>query len=456
MTDNIYTVKVEKMLYEGSGLARIDNLPVFIEGACPGDLLNVKITKINKNYLTAQIVDIVEPSKNRVKPFCPLHNVCGSCSWQHIEYSEQLKQKKNIVYETLKHITGKDFEINDTIPSPKTKHFRCKVQYPVSQTKVSKRILSGYYKTNSHELINIKYCPIQPNIINDINEFLKSEAQKLNISGYDEKKHFGLLKHIIYRISSNEKYILVILVLNSDNTNKDIRELAEILRFKYPQITGVCANFNPKKTNVIMSDKTQIISGSDFYIEELEGIKYKVSANSFFQVNPLSAVNIFNKVKELLSQKLTNPVVLDVYSGVSSIGIWLSSITSKVICVEEVKSAADDAKENIKLNKLTNIEVINSDAAITFAQFIKNGVKFDAAVIDPPRKGSTEAALNDLVHLTNKYIVYVSCNPSTLARDMNILIKNSFEPIYIQPVDMFPHTYHIETIVLFEKQKRSV
>ena len=124
MTDNIYTVKVEKMLYEGSGLARIDNLPVFIEGACPGDLLNVKITKINKNYLTAQIVDIVEPSKNRVKPFCPLHNVCGSCSWQHIEYSEQLKQKKKIVYETLKHITGKDFEINDTIPSPKTKHFR--------------------------------------------------------------------------------------------------------------------------------------------------------------------------------------------------------------------------------------------------------------------------------------------------------------------------------------------
>lgn len=446
-----YTVKVEKMLNEGNALARINDIPIFIQDACPDDVLKIRITKINKSYLQGQIVEIIEPSKYRVKPVCSLHNICGSCNWQHILYEEQLKQKQIIVSETLKRIANNDTNIETTIPSPKVQEYRCKIQLPISQTKVSKRILSGYYKKNSHELINIKYCPMQPEIINELTEFIKLEAQNLKLSGYDEKLHIGLLKHIVYRISSDLSEILIIFVINDEKINKKIIELSEIIVNKFPNIKGICVNFNPQKTNVIMGKITQKIFGNDFYIQKLSNYSYKISANSFFQVNPLCAELIFEKVEELINTRIKKPTILDAYSGVSSFGIWLSSIASKVVCIEEVKSASQDAMDNIKLNNLCNIEIINGDAAVEFKKLIENKEEFDVSVTDPPRKGCSEESISNLIQLTKKYIIYVSCNVATLARDMKILNKNGFRTVYIQPVDMFPNTYHVETIVLFEK-----
>lgn len=446
-----YIVKIEKMVNEGAGLARIDNVPVFVDSACPDDVLKIKIKKINKSYLTGEIVEIVDPSKYRVKPICALHNVCGSCNWQHIDYSEQLVQKQNIVEETLERFAGYSGKIENIIPSPKITEYRCKVQMPVSQTKVSKRILSGYYKKNSHELINIKYCPMHPNIINEINEFIKEQAQLLDISGYHEKKHIGLLRHIVYRISSDLTQIIVIFVINSDFIDNNLRKLSELLYDNFSQIKGVSANLNNKKTNVILSNETKCIVGNNYYIETLGDYKYQVSANSFFQVNPLCAKQIFDKVKDLIVSKIENPSILDAYSGVSSFGVWLSNIASKVICVEEVKSASEDAKENIKLNSINNIEIINGDAAKQFKYLIEKGISFDVSITDPPRKGCSIESIENLVQLTNKYIVYVSCNVSTLARDMKLLNDKGFKTIYVQPCDLFPNTYHVETIALFEK-----
>lgn len=446
-----YTVKVEKMINEGYALARVNNIPVFISEACPNDVVKIKINKINKNYLQAEIIEIIEPSPQRVKPLCSLHNVCGSCNWQHIAYEEQLNQKQLIVSETLKRIAGNSTNVEKTIPSPKIAEYRCKVQLPVSQTKVSKRILSGYYKKNSHELINIKFCPMQPQIINEITEFIKVEAQKLGLSGYDEKSHKGLLKHIVYRISSDLNDILVILVINADKYEKTLNELTEVISKQFPSIKGICVNYNSRKTNVIMSQKTQKIYGNDYYIEKLSNYKYKISANSFFQVNPLCAELIFNKVLELINSRIEKPSILDAYSGVSSFGVWLSSIASRVVCIEEVLSASQDAKCNIELNNLNNIEIINGDASVEFKKLIDRNEKFDVSLTDPPRKGCSEESLNNLIKLTNKYIVYVSCNVSTLARDMKILNESGFKTIYVQPVDMFPNTYHVETIALFEK-----
>ena len=313
-----YIVNIEKMIYGGQALARVDNFPVFIHSACPDDVVKVKIKKINKSYAIADIIEIIKPSTKRTSAFCPLHNTCGSCDWQYINYDEQLKQKQNIIKETLFRIANYNGEVYNTIPSPKIKEYRCKIQTPVSQTKVSKRILSGYYKKNSHELINIKYCPMQPNIINEINEFIKEKAQELGLSGYNEKTHSGLLRHFVHRLSCDKSQILTILVINSNVIDKKLTELANLLKKSFPQITGVCANFNTAKTNVILGKTSQSILGNDYYIENLSGTKYKVSASSFFQVNPLCAEKIFDKVKELIVNRVNYPTILDAYSGVSS------------------------------------------------------------------------------------------------------------------------------------------
>lgn len=449
--NNEFIVKIEKIVNEGSALGRIGDLPVFIDGAAVGETVKIELTKVNKSYFVGKILEIIEPSEIRIKPLCSLHNVCGSCNWQYMEYSEQLRQKQNIVAETLSRFASYNGKIEDIIPSPQIKEYRCKVQMPVAQTKVSKRILTGYYKKNSHELINIKYCPMQPDIINKINEFIKDEAPNFNISGYNEKTHSGLLKHIVFRISSDLSQILVVFVINSDFIDKNIKKLSEVLFDNFPEITGVCANFNSKRTNVILGKETVKIVGNSFYIENLGDYKYQVSANSFFQVNPLCAKEIFNKVKELISTRIELPTILDAYSGVSSFGIWLSSITSKVVCVEEVESASNDAKENIKINNINNIEIINGDAALEFEKLINKGIKFDVSVTDPPRKGCSVESINNLVELTKKYIVYVSCNIATLARDMKILNEKGFKTVFVQPADLFPNTYHVETIALFEK-----
>ncbi|MBQ9245826.1 23S rRNA (uracil(1939)-C(5))-methyltransferase RlmD [bacterium] len=446
-----YIVKIDKLINEGQGFAKINGIPVFIDNACPQDVLKIKIKKVNKHFLTAEYVEIIEPSPYRVKPVCSLFNVCGSCTWQHIEYSQQLIQKQNIVKETIKSIAGVDFEVKETIPSPKIQEYRCKVQMPVSQTKVSKRILSGYYKKNSHELINIKYCPMQPEIINKISEYIKENSQNLNITGYNEKNNRGLLRHIVYRLSSDNNNILIVFVLNSNVIDNSVKQISEKIMSVFPEVKGICANFNTQKTNVILGKSTHKIIGNDFYIEKLDNIKYKVSAGSFFQVNPLCAMQIFNKVKELISDNCTMPTILDAYSGVSSFGIWLSSIASKVVSIEEVQSASNDANYNAELNNIKNIEIINGDAGAEFEKLQNRGIKFDVSIIDPPRKGCTDESINNLVKLTSKYIVYVSCNVSTLARDVKKLSEYGFNVKYIQPVDMFPNTSHIETIVMLEK-----
>lgn len=452
--NDILTVNIEKMLFGGAGLARVNGFPIFVEDVCPQDILKVKITKINKKYATAEIVEIIEPSQMRVQPICSLHNVCGSCNWQHISYEEQLNQKENIVKETIKNITGFDYKIEKIIPSPVIMEYRCKVQYPVSQTKVSKRILSGYYKSNSHELINIKFCPMNKPIICEITEFLKQKIQELDLTGYNEKSHKGLFRHFVFRQSSDEKEILLILVINDNQISHKLKVLADAVIKNFPQIVGVCANFNAQKTNVILGKNTQIILGNDYYIENLLDKKYKVSANSFFQVNPYCASLIFNKVKELISNNINKPSILDAYAGVSSFGIWMSDIASKVVCIEESKSSTSDAVENVKLNLLSNVEIINGDAAVEFKKLIDNNIKFDVCLVDPPRKGCSEESIKNLVSLSKKYIAYVSCNVSTLARDMNLLANNGYYPVYIQPADMFPNTYHVETICLFKLKEK--
>ncbi len=451
MEKEIYTVKIEKLLYGGKALAKIDGFPIFIDGGCPEDIAEIKIAKRNKSYAIGEIIAIKTASPYREKPFCPLHNVCGSCGLQHISYEEQLKQKRIIVQETVSKIYGENVEILPVKYPKNNRNYRHKVQYPISQTKVSKRIIAGYYKKNSHEAVNIKYCPVQPQILDELTDFIRTSATKFNINGYDEKHHSGLLRHIIYRISSFTEKILVTLVLNSEKIDKNVKKFAEDI-MNFQNVTGVVANFNTAKTNVIIGKQNICLCGDDFIIEKIGNIQYKVSTGSFFQVNPQTAEIIFNTAKEMIKSNTNNPTILDAYSGVSAFGLQMKDIAKEVICVEECSSSTNDAAFNVKLNNAENVTVINDDASKTFEKFVKDGKTFDVVLLDPPRKGCSTESLDYAAKLSSKLIVYVSCNPSTLAKDMKYLREKGFKPQYIQPADMFCHTSHIENVALLVKE----
>ena len=265
-------VNIEKFSNLGTGIARVDGQVVFVENACPEDVVKVKILKVNKNYATAKVVDVMTPSPHRVEPFCPMQKVCGACQIQFIGYKYQLELKKQIVEDYARNL---EIKVGDTIPSPQTTEYRHKIQYPISETQHSKRILAGYYKPKSHEIVNIKYCPIQPQICDDIIDYIREAAPKYEIKGYKEKKHAGDLRHVVIRASKSNGKNLVVLVVNTTKTFDRLISFAKDIYNHFDEVSGVCVNFNSKKTNLILSDKTELICGQEFIEEKLCDFTFK-------------------------------------------------------------------------------------------------------------------------------------------------------------------------------------
>lgn len=477
-----HIVKIEKFSNNGYGIAKIDGQVVFVENACPEDEVKIRITKVNKNYASAKITEIKTPSQYRVKPFCPMQKVCGACQMQFIDYDYQLKLKKQIVEDAMRTIGHIETPVNDVIASPQIQNYRQKIQYPVSQTKNSNRIIAGYYKPQSHEIVNIKYCPIQPETCDKIIEFIRENAPKYGISGFNEKKHTGDLRHVVIRCSADNGKCLVTLVVNATKSaptlphrrgNKlqdKLNNFAKAIFENFEQVTGVCVNFNSKKTNVILGQNTECICGNDFVEEKIIDKIFKIGADTFFQINPKSAENIFKYVKKEIS-KIENPTVLDAYAGIATFGIVVSDVAEKVVSVEENKASIEKAKEVLKANNINNIELFAQDTT-KYLESVKR--KFDITILDPPRKGCTKEALDEVLkHMRIRHseaineenlrsaqndktakkshsskIIYVSCNPATLARDLKYLTEHGAKIESIQPFDMFCHTYHIETVAI--------
>lgn len=444
-------VTVEKISNLGFGIAHHNGMVIFIENACPEDELKVKIIKVSKNYVTAEILEIIKPSPHRVEPFCVMQKVCGACQLQFIDYNYQLKLKKEIAEDTLHSIGGFDFKVNEPIASPMTKEYRCKVQYPIGQTKVSKRILAGYYKPKSHEIVNIKHCPIQPEICDKIINFIREKAFELGITGYRENKHVGDLRHVVIRSSIATGKNLVVLVVNAKKSFKKIENLANAIYSNFKEVSGVCLNFNPNKSNVILTDNSELVVGKDFVKERILDKTFRIGANTFFQVNPKSAENIFAYVKDYIKNNYPDSTVFDTYAGVTTFGITVSDACKKVVSVESCKEAVDLAQETLKLNEIQNVELHNMDAEKFFEKELNTkGRRFNLTILDPPRKGSTEKTLENVLKLTTDRIIYVSCNPATLARDLKYLLNKGAKIESIQPFDMFCHTYHIENVAIID------
>lgn len=439
------TVKIDGFSNLGYGIVRGEGPVIFVEGACPEDLVRIKITKRNKSYCSAKVVEILEPSPYRVKPFCAMQKVCGACQIQFIEYGYQLQLKKQVVEDAMKSIGGLQVKINDVVKSPVTDEYRHKIQYPVSSTKVSKRILAGYYKSGTHEIVNIKHCPIQPEICDRIIDFVRMNARDFNLTAYDEKTHTGLLRHVIIRNSAASGENLVVLVINSDEVTFDIQNFSRALYEEFEAVSGVCVNFNTRKTNVIQGKISKCIAGVDFVYEKILDKTFIIGPNTFFQVNPKSAENIFRYVKDYISKNFETPLVLDAYAGITAFGICVSDICSKVVSVEENADSCVLAQKSLELNNIKNVEINNMDAAKFFASEKR---KFDVIILDPPRKGCTKAGLDNALRLSKGKIIYISCNPATLARDLKYLTQKGASVESIQPFDMFCHTYHIENVAI--------
>lgn len=445
------TVDIEKLTYEGLALARYgeENFVVFVSNALPKEKVKVKITKLNKKYAKSEILEIIKPSPKRIKPICALYSACGSCDNQICDYDYSIELKTEILKDIFKDIISEE-KIYNVIKSPQILEYRKKIQYPARRTKNSKRILLGYYKNNSHDLINIKFCPIQPKIINDISKYIKDNFE---FDCFCEKKSKGLLKNILFRLSDDNQNILLSLILNCDIKNyqkyykKRLTDFAQNITKEFNEIKGVFANLNPNNTNKILSDTDIKILGQDYIIETLKDKKYKIGPSSFFQINPKSAINLFDIVKNNIKE---NSTILDAYGGVGAIGIYTSEKAKKITLVEENKNAVLMAGENFKLNNIKNYEIFEGDAKKHLKDFETQKRVFDYVITDPPRKGCSKEALDSISKLA-KNIIYVSCNPQTLKRDMVYLIEKGFNTKFIQGVDLFPYTHHIETIALFEK-----
>lgn len=452
--DDIVELTAEKLLYKGDALCRYDNLPVFLKGAVPGDVVKARILRLNKNFARAKITEIITPSKKRIKPLCPLFNPCGACCHQNVEYDFLVEQKNEILKEFFKSFPNVEFK--PFIKAEKLVNYRCKTNYAISETRVSKRLLAGYYKEMSHEVVNIKFCPIQPPVIDDITAFIRDEKP---FDAYIEKKNKGMLKHILLRTSSSTNKILLTLVLNKDfeffdKIKPETLEFAKKISAKFPQIAGVSVNFNPNRTNKITGEKWATILGEESIIQHLKDasgkeFSYKFGPESFFQVNPYMAEKLFSCVKELVPDGST---LLDAYGGVGAISVFLSDKVRKITLVEEVESAVIDAKTNFKMNSCTSYEVFLGDAKERFREFLKQKKSFDVAILDPPRKGSDKEAL-EIISKLAKTVIYVSCNPSTLARDAKILEHEGYILKSVRGVDMFPFTYHIESVAYFGRRE---
>lgn len=448
----IIELKIEKLTYGGEGIGRADGIAVFVPDTAAGDVIKAEVVSVKKNMAKATVKEIVTPSESRVKPFCPLANACGGCQWQHISYDEQLRAKKQIIEECMHKIAGIDVPVKDVIRSDEVTEYRCKVQYPVQQTKVSKRFLAGYYRKNTHDIVNIKFCPIQPRIIDDIAEFLRKKAQELNLTAYNEKTGKGLIRHFVFRYSQTNKDLLLTVVINDRQNNDIVEELCFWAKKQFPEIKGVLVNFNTSKSNLIMGSKTELVEGQDFTEEVLGEKKFRISAESFFQVNPLTAEKMFSEVRKIVKEKTKTPSILDVYAGSGSFSMFVSDLASEITAVEESESSVKDGLENLQRNKINNISFIKGDAESVLKKLENENKKFDVVILDPPRKGCSEQVIESVKNLAGNLLIYISCNPSTLARDVKLL-SDKFTPEFIQPVDMFCHTYHVESILVMTKKQ---
>lgn len=447
--NEIIEIKIDKIVNGGEGLGYYEDFAVFVPMSVPGDILKVKIISVKKTYARGLIEEIITPGEERIEDSSKISfEDFQGCDFAMLKYDAQLKYKKEMVEDVMKKI-GKNNSVvvNNTIGSVNPYHYRNKIIEPFS--KVNGEIITGFFKRKSHEVFEVEENILNSKLGNKIIKELKVILNREKVSVYDEKKHEGILRNIMVRTNSQNQ-AMVVLIINANKVEKRYKDILMELKNKVPEIVSLYVSLNNKRTNVAIGDKNIFIWGEKALKEEIAGIHFNISLKSFFQINLEQTKKLYKTAVDLL-ENIENKNVVDAYSGTGTIAMIMSKKASKVYAIELVESATRDGEKTAKENGIENIDFINGTVEDKLATLISEGKKIDAVVFDPPRKGIDENSLTEIAKTGIKEIVYISCNPSTFARDSEILGKLGYSLDRVQPVDMFPGTAHTEVVGRFYK-----
>ena len=440
-----YIVDIIDTGFQGEGIAKIDGLTIFIPNAIKGEKLKILIVKVLSSHAFGKIVEIIEKSPYRIESDCTTYKRCGGCSLRHIKYEETLKMKQNAVQSLVNKTLKNKIEVEDTLGMENPYHYRNKAQYPVGLNKDGKPVI-GVFANRTHEIIPINTCFIQNKQTEEIAKYIFEFLVKNNISVYNEKTQKGLVRHIVTKIGIKTDEIMCILVINGKEMPKE-KELVEELTNKFKNIKTIVKNINTKNTNVILGNENINLYGDGYISDILGDYKFKISPMSFYQVNPIQAEKLYNLGVE--SANITkNDVVFDLYCGIGTISLFMSKFAKKVYGVEIVEEAIIAAKENAKINNVDNTEFIAGDVEKILDELVNvKQIMPDIIMVDPPRRGLDNTSIENIKKVRPKKLVYISCNPASLVRDLAKL-EEIYEVKKIKPVDMFPYTSSVECVSL--------
>lgn len=443
-----YEIQIDNIGVNGEGIGRINDFTMFIPGALPGEKVKIKAIKVGKSYGYGKLLNIIETSPDRVEPLCPYVHRCGGCQLQHISYPMQLKLKRQLVIDAVERIGKlKNPRVLDTIGMQDPWYYRNKMQFPVGLIK--DKLAIGFYAPRSHNIIDMNSCYIQHPVNDIIIKVVRKYMDDFKITPYDEKSHQGTIRYIVSKVGFRSGQIMVIIVTNGDELPYK-KELINEICNKIPGVSSIIQNIKLENTNVIFGNKNIVLWGEDHIIDWIDDLKFRISPMSFFQVNPFQTPILYEKAVEYAG--LTGKEkVIDAYCGIGTISLFMAKKAEKVYGIEIVPQAVEDAKTNAIENNIHNAQFYTGEAEALIPKMVREGLKFDVAVVDPPRKGCDAKLLDALVQAQPDRIVYVSCNPATLARDLAYLGERGYGVVEIQPVDMFAQTAHVECVTLMSR-----
>ena len=461
--NDLVTVAIEDIGVGGEGIGKVDGYTLFIKDAIIGDVVEAKIVKAKKNYGYARLMNIVTPSENRVeKPMCPMARRCGGCQIQEMKYGAQLAFKEGKVRGNLERIGEVPIGLLDKVMQPivgmeEPFHYRNKAQFPIGTDKEG-HIITGFYAGRTHSIIPNTDCALGVAVNQKILEIILHFMENNHISAYDEEKHKGLVRHVLIRYGFKTDEIMVCLVMNGEklpHAEKLVDKLCKI-----PGMTSITISVNKAKTNVIMGNEIKLLWGQTYITDYIGNVKYQISPLSFYQVNPVQTEKLYGLALDYADLN-GNETVWDLYCGIGTISLFLAKSAKQVYGVEIVPQAIDDARNNAKINDITNAEFYVGKAEEVLPEYYREyqeshggeTAHADVIVVDPPRKGCEESLLQTIVDMQPEKVVYVSCDSATLARDVKFLRENGYELKKITPVDQFPNTVHVETVVLLSHKK---
>lgn len=435
---------------DGKGIGRHEGVAVFVPGTLPGEEVSITVQQVKKSFATGRLKSVLKPSKERVEPRCPVYDQCGGCQLQHISYQGELREKQQQVKDALERIGHlKNVPVLPAMGAESPWNYRNKMQVPVSGKKGKLHI--GCFAAATHQVIDVDDCFIQKEKNNEIARVVRQWMEKYRIPAYDEDKGIGMIRHIMGRVGVHTGEIMVCLVTAVEILPRT-KELVRMLKVAIPGLKSVVQNVNKRSTNVILGNKTKLLYGKPTIKDKIGPLKFNISAQSFFQVNSEQAERLYAKALEFAALTGKESVV-DLYCGTGTITLFLARKARQAIGIEIVPSAIRDARKNAQANRVENAKFILGDAAVEMPNLVEQGLRPDVVILDPPRAGCEEKVLAAIVKVRPERIVYVSCNPATLARDLAYLDKYGYSTVKAQPCDMFSRTHHVETIVLMSRAK---